>query len=165
MIIRGPKLPDEVRSQLDLIPKERILSWTDDGGGRLVVASETALHLQRNPPDYARLSWDQIETARYGEGLLTVVLVPELDSATLRIPVGDARDLPVAVRDRVTASVVVDRFVAIDGVRGARIVARRTTDGSPSWRLDLDPELVGDPDAVSQAEMALEDVKREVLID
>ena len=165
MITRRQKLPDEVRSQLDVIPKERILAWADDGGGRLVVSSETALHLQRNPPDYTRLSWDQIETARYGEGLLTVVLVPALDSATLRIPVGDVRDLPVAVRDRVTASVVVDRFVAIDGERGARIVARRNADGSLSWRLDLDPVLAGRPDAVSQAETTLEDVKREVLID
>jgi hypothetical protein len=165
MIRRRSRLPDEVRSHLQLRERERILAWADDGEGRPVVASETALHLQRNPPAYSRFSWHQIEQARYEDGVMTVVLVPDLGSATLRVPVGESRDLPVAVRDRVTASVAVDRFVVLEGDRGARIVARKTDDGGLSWRLDLDPDLVGHPDVVKAAESALEEVKREVLID
>ena len=76
MIGRRPKVPEEVRSQLQLGAKERVLAWVDDGDGRFVVASETALHLQRNPPVYSRYSWDKIEQARYDAGVMTIVLAP-----------------------------------------------------------------------------------------
>ena len=165
MIGRRPKVPEEVKSQLKLGAKERVLAWVDDGHGRFVVASETALHLQRNPPAYSRYSWDKIEQARYDAGVMTIVLTPELESATLRIPVGEGRELPVVVRDRVTSSVVVDRFVAVDGDLGARIVARRGDDGALTWRLDLDPALTGNSQAVRQAESLLEEVKSEILMD
>ena len=165
MILRRRKLPDDVRSQVELKDRERVLAWADDGAGRLVVASETALHLQRNPPQYTRITWDQVEQARYDEGILTILLAPDLGSAALRVPVGDGLDLPVVVRDRVTSSVVVDRFVAIDGDLGARIVARKTESGAVTWRLDLNPELAGRPEAAQAAEAALQEVKREVLID
>ncbi len=57
-----------MRARLDLQPKERVLAWADDGAGRPVVATETALHLQRVPPEYARFGWEQIERASYESG-------------------------------------------------------------------------------------------------
>jgi hypothetical protein len=159
---RRPALDDEVRELLDLAPKERILAWVDDGSGRLVVASDTALHVQRTPPGYSRLGWEQIERASYDSGVLTVVLAPDLGDATLRVPVGDGRDLPVVVRDRVTASVIVDRFVALDGESGVRIVGRRGPAGDIRWRADLDPPLAGDPAARAEAQDVLAEVRAEV---
>jgi hypothetical protein len=158
-------LPDEVRSQLDLGARERVLAWADDTKGRVVVASESALHLQRQPPDYTRLPWHQIDQARYDQGTLEVVLSPELDSAMLRIPVGGSPDLPVAVRDRITASVVVDRFVELRGDVGVRIIGRRTDTAGVVWRLDLDPALADDPGVVAEAQAMLDEVRREVSID
>jgi len=159
---RRAALPDDVRVRLDLAPRERILAWADDGAGRLVVASESALHVQRIPPEYSRLGWEQIERASYDSGVLTVVLEPGLGAATLRIPVGDGRDLPVVVRDRVTASVVVDRFVALDGEAGARITGRRGADRKVIWRLDLDPGLDTNREAVLASKEALAEVQAEV---
>jgi hypothetical protein len=159
---RKPALDPQVRGQLDLRPKERILAWVDDGAGRLIVASETALHLQRVPPEYARIGWDRIEHASYEAGTLTVTLTPDLDSAVLRVPVGEDRDLPVVVRDRVSASVVVDRFEPLDGEVGVRIVGRRVADGSITWRTDLDPTLVGRPDVEDAARRALAEARAEV---
>ncbi len=78
-------------SALDLQPKERVLAWADDGAGRPVVATETALHLQRVPPEYARFGWEQIERASYEAGTLTVVLGDSLGGVTLRVPVGSER--------------------------------------------------------------------------
>ena len=86
---RKTPLDPAVKDQLELRPKEKILAWVDDGSGRVVVASETALHLQRTPPAYSRFGWEQVERASYDSGTLTVVLTPELGSATLRIPVGE----------------------------------------------------------------------------
>jgi hypothetical protein len=163
-VLKRKQLRDDVRRQLELRDKERILAWADDGEGRTVVASESALHLQRNPPDYARISWDQIEHAGYEAGVMRITLGPTLGSATLRVPVGDAPDLPVAVRDRVTASVVVDRFVELEGDLGVRIIGRRADDGIV-WRLDLDPELAGRPEATERARALLADVQSEVELD
>jgi hypothetical protein len=162
---RAPKLPPDVRSQLELSDKERILAWIDDGNGRLVIASETALHLQRNPPAYSRFSWDQIENASYESDVMTITLIPELDSASLRVPVGQDPRLPVAVRDRVTASVVVDRFVPLEGDRGVRIIGRRGDHGAIAWRTDLDPALSGRPDLLRLAEQSLAEVQGEVSAD
>ena len=58
---RRPALERAVRARLELTPKERVLAWVDDGSGRAVVASDTALHVQRLPPDYSRFGWEQIE--------------------------------------------------------------------------------------------------------
>ena len=126
------------------------------------MASESALHLQRVPPDYARLGWDQIEHASYEAGMLTVTLTPELDSAVLRVPVGEDRDLPVVVRDRVSASVVIDRFEPLDGEVGVRMVGRRAADGAITWRTDLDPTLVGRPDVEDSARRALAEARAEI---
>ena len=162
---RTPKLPADVRSQLALSDKERILAWVDDGSGRPVVASETALHLQRNPPAYSRFSWDQIESASYDTEVLTITLVPELGSSLLRVPVGPDADLPVAVRDRVTASVVVDRFVPLEGDLGVRIIGRRGDHEAVSWRTDLDAALADRADLMIVVEELLAEVQAEVLAD
>lgn len=159
---RRPALDDDVRARLDLAPKERVLAWVDDGSGRLVIASDSALHVQRNPPDYSSLRWEQIERASYDSGVLTVVLGPELGGSSLRIPVGDGLDLPVVVRDRVTASVIVDRFVALDDESGVRIVGRRGASGDVLWRSDLDPTLSGQPEMERAAQQALDDIRSEV---
>jgi hypothetical protein len=158
---RRPKFPDDVRQQLDLRDRERILAWADDGAGRLVVASERALHLQRQPPAYARITWDQIERASYDDGVMTVTLTPDLSSSTLRVPVGVEPDLPVVIRDRVTASVVMDRFVALVGDRGVRIVGRQGEQGV-RWRADLDPKLAEDQHVVSEVQRLLIEAQTEV---
>ena len=162
MKLRRPALPREVRDALDLRPKERVLAWADDGGGRAIVATETALHLQRTPPAYTRFGWEQIEHATYEGGVMTVTLVPELGSATLRIPVGERRELPIAIRDRVTSSVVVDRFVPLTDDAGVRIVGRRSGAGEITWRSDLDPRLAGDRESEAAAQSAMDEVRAEV---
>jgi hypothetical protein len=158
---RTPKLPGDIRSQLELSPKERVLAWADDGNGRAVVASETALHLQRHPPTYSRFSWNQIEHASYEGGVMTIALTPDLGSASLRVPVGESRELPVVVRDRVTSSVVVDRFVPIEGDLGVRIIGRRGDHGLV-WRMDLDPALADRSEVVEQADGLLAEIQAEV---
>lgn len=159
---RKQPLDSEVRARLALRPKERIIAWVDDGAGRLIVASDSALHLQRVPPDYARVGWDQIEHASYEAGMLSVTLTPDLDSATLRVPVGEGRELPVVVRDRVTASIVVDRFVPLDGETGVRIVGRRAHDGMITWRTDVDSRLSSRPGTLEAAEQLLAEARAEV---
>ncbi|MCZ3389666.1 MAG: hypothetical protein LH645_11240 [Actinomycetia bacterium] len=156
------ELAGAVYASLDVHPRERVLAWADDGAGRPVVATETALHVQRVPPEYARFGWEQIERASYEAGTLTVVLGESLGGATLRVPVGPERQLPVVVRDRITASVVVDRFVALSGDSGARIIGRRGPDGTVAWQVELDPALDGDAAARAASQVAFDEVRAEV---
>lgn len=156
------ELDADVQARLALHHKERVLAWADDGAGRPVVATDTALHVQRVPPEYSRFGWEQIERASYEAGTLTVVLGETAGGVTLRVPVGSERQLPVVVRDRITASVVVDRFVALSGDSGVRIVGRRGVDGGTTWRLDLDPGLATDAAAVAASQEALAEVRVEV---
>ncbi|MEO8107802.1 MAG: hypothetical protein ABI720_10845 [Actinomycetes bacterium] len=159
---RRPALDGDILGRLEMAPRERVLAWADDGFGRPVVASDNALHVQRLPPDYSRFGWEQIERASYDAGTLTVVLSADLGGATLQIPVGDGRDVPVVVRDRVTATVLVDRFFVLDGEWGVRIVGRRGPSGDVAWRADLDPQLTDDPAARADAAVVLAEVKAEV---
>ena len=148
--------------RLDLRPKEKVLAWAEDDDGRAIVASETALHLQRTPPEYSRFGWEQIEHVSYDAGVMAVTLGPEHASDTLRVPVGDAPRLPVVVRDRVTSSVLIDRFVPLRGDAGVRIVGRRPVDGSVVWRAHLDPVLADDTAARDAATRAESEVRAEV---
>lgn len=159
---RRQPLDPAIAGQLDLAHKERILEWVDDGQGRVIVASQNALHLQRVPPDYSRIGWDEIEHAEFSPGILSITLTPQLGSSTLRLPVGDDIRLAVVVRDRVTASVVVDRFELIQGEAGVRVVGRRTPDGSITWRVDLDPSLSEGAEMRKAAAQVLDDVRSEV---
>lgn len=159
-------LDPAVRAQLDLRSHEKVLAWADDGAGRAVIASESALHLQRTPPEYSRLGWEQIEHVSYETGVMTVTLGPAHGSVRLRVPVGDDPQLPVVVRDRVTASVLVDRFVPLRGDAGVRIVGRRQVGGPAGddvlWRAELDPTLVADAAARHEAQVAEREVRAEV---
>jgi hypothetical protein len=157
------RLDSTVLAALDLQPGEHVLAWADDGAGRLVVATETALHLQRTPPDYTRLGWETIERASYQDGLLTVFLTGEDASRSLRIPLGEDTKLPIVVRDRVTASVVVDRLVTLTGNLGVRVVGRRAPRSDHVvWRVEPDPGLPDTSEIREASDQALADIKAEV---
>jgi hypothetical protein len=68
----------------------------------------------------------------------------------------------VVVRDRVSASVVVDRFTPLDGDVGVRVVGRRAADERIIWRTDLDPRLADRPGAEDAARRALIEARAEV---
>ena len=132
------------------------------------MATQQALVLQRNPPTYERIGWESIERASYAEGVLAVALVPDTNGtvARLRIPIGDALDLPVVVRDRVTASIVINQHMALQGRKGVRVVARRAADGSAlRWGYVFDAGLVADDHLRAQAEQVLEQVRQESGLD
>jgi hypothetical protein len=91
---------------------------------------------------------------------LTVVV---LDSAgrlqrPLRLRIDASRDLPPAVHDRVTASVVISERVDLGDGATALLVARRDSDdGSIGWSVVFDAGLdPADPDLRRAADAALE---------
>ncbi|WP_017572081.1 hypothetical protein [Nocardiopsis halotolerans] len=162
-------VPAALRTRLER--GERVLAHAPvaslPGEDRPVLAATTrALHL----PDGRAVPWQDIDQASWspdaftfleeGAGEHTVRLRSDPDTDGV-----DYRRLAEAVSERVTASILVNRFVAFpeaDSSTGFRLVARRPPGGTDvAWRIHLgegvdprDPRL---SDAVSRALDALHD--------
>ena len=144
------------RPRLPLGPGERLLAWAPvraSAGEHIVGGSRDALYLPGRIPweQVASADWDQdsatlhvVEVARFGE---------PTPVHTLRLE--DGGRLLQLVRERVTASIVVQRHVAVSGRRSVRILARRAPGrhGDLAWFVEYDEGLdPADPavDAVVQ---------------
>lgn len=150
----GLRVPSDVRGRA---PGERVLAWatTDDGP---VVATRSALHL----PDGGRRPWDLVVNAGWEAPVLRLTVQDRPGGANreLELAVPDPGRLPAVVRERVTWSVVAEQHVALDGDRGARIVARRIEDGGVRWAVVFDPGLDrSDPRLRDAADEALARVR------
>ncbi|MBB6629397.1 hypothetical protein H5V45_18870 [Nocardioides sp. KIGAM211] len=127
-----------------LAPGERVLAWADTDRGP-VGGSRDALHL----PDGA-VPWERLQAADW-----------DLDTTTLRVSevgtwgeprpehvfvIEEPRLLLELVRERITASVVLQRHVPVDGRRGVRVIARRAPRGDQpvAWVFEYDEGI--DPD-------------------
>ena len=143
--------------QVEVATGEKVLAWAS-AEGEVVAGTRAALYL----PGGVRIPWEQVEAADW-----------DLDSETLRVSeVGswgeprpthsvvltDPGRLLELVRERVTASVVLQRHVPIRGRRGLRVIARRAPAGERevSWLFEydegIDPE---DPFVEHAAQEAL----------
>jgi len=162
--LRRERLDDAVLATLGLTPGERVLGFGFDPDGRAVVASSLGLLLQRTPPAYSRIPWDDVERASFADDVLTLrVGGSESDGrTTLRVPLREPGRLPEVVRDRVTASVAMDQHVPLRGKAGVRVVARRRpTDTELVWSYVVDDGLMLTAAERSAAEAAVEAVRAE----
>jgi hypothetical protein len=157
----GGRLPGTVVAMLGIGPGEKIVAWGSASPGdatQTVVAAATdrALYLQATGD---RLPWDTIVKASWDEPVLELVVSDAAGGAPRAVVVelDDARDLPAAIHDRVTASVVVSERVDLGNGAGALMVARRSSDGdSIRWTVVFDSGLdPSDPALRAAADEAL----------
>lgn len=133
---------------------ERVLAVAGDAA-----ATDVALYLPGTEGP-TRLPWERIQQAAWQDGVL---VVREVDGARHAVRLADPGSLPEAVRERVTATIVVSRHVRLPG-GGVRIVGRRPLggDGGPRWAFHFDAGLdPADPGLRAQAEQALEEIRRQ----
>ncbi len=144
---------------LGIGPGERVVAWGSSPGADatqtlFAAATDKALYLQATGD---RLPWDRISKATWNDPLLELVV--SMDSGQprlLRLTVEDARDLPAAVHDRVTASVLISERVDLGNGAGALIVARRSDDDDVRWTVLFDSGLdTTDPVLRAAADAAL----------
>jgi hypothetical protein len=124
---------------------EKVLAWAAAGDGA-VAGTAAALYL----PGDVRIPWEQVEAADW-----------DLETETLRVTevgtwgtprpihslvLAEPALLLQLVRERVTATVVLQRHVAIRGKSGVRVIARRAPTGARglSWLFEYDEGV--DPD-------------------
>jgi len=156
------RLPAEVRKSLAVEPGERILTFVPTGapgvppdGGHLV-ATNLALFL----PNGTRVPYESVDRASWDEQGLHLIT---MDGTRHQVPVAEPWLLPETVRERVNATIVVNKHVRLPGGRGGvRLVARRKPAGEVTgWTFVFDDGLdPADPGLRALAEQALEGLRR-----
>ena len=134
---------------------EKVLAWAQTRSGDAVAGTRDALYV-----DGTRLPWEQVEAADW-----------DSDTSLLRVSEvgtwGDQRvDHTIAiekpgrllelVRERVTASVVLQRHVPVNGRDGLRVIARRAPRGDRplTWFYEYDEGVDPDDPTVREAAAA-----------
>ncbi|MBR8744987.1 hypothetical protein [Nocardiopsis sp. MG754419] len=165
----GRDVPDAIRSRLER--GERVLAHVPvaapagtgpapEGRPPVLAATTRALYLPDGHPvpwqdiDQAKWSADELRFVEEGHGERAVRLRTELTGGAV-----DYRRMAETVAERVTSTILVNRFVPFptpDSTEGFRLVARRPPLGNEiDWRVHLgeglDPEDPRLSDAVSRA--------------
>ena len=133
-----------------------MISWgvgdKTDPDGSLIVATDAALYEQRSSQ---RLEWQRVTKGTWEQPEFVIDFDDDGLARRFRFRVDDARDLPAAVRDRVTDTVVVSEYRTLEEDRGAFFVARRSPDGDVEdirWSVVFDEGL--DPGSAAMRERA-----------
>jgi hypothetical protein len=152
----GAPLPADVRRRAGLTRREPILARAATDDGTWLLGTRDALVIVE-PVETLRIPWERVETADWDrdEERLRVTEVGEFGQ--LRpvhvFSVPDPGRLLEMVRERVTASVLLQRRVAVSGRTGLLVVARRPPRGRGeiTWTYELDAGLDPDDPAVREA--------------
>ncbi len=145
MRFRREKLDAAARDRMGIPRDERIITWgigdVSDPESSLVVATGAALYEQRTGQ---RIEWQQVSKGTWEQPEFVIDFEDSGALRRIRIRLDDARDLPAAVRDRVTDTVVISEHRTLRDEAGAQFVARRSPDGDISdirWSVVFDAGL------------------------
>lgn len=138
---RGVAVPPEVLAGLGLAPEERVLAAAPLPAGEWVVATDRSLRVAGE-----ELAWTSIVHAAWEREddvlVIETVAGDGVAAGRRRLLLDAPGDVPVVVRERVMASIVVSQRVPLRGEAGVRVVARRVP-GSEAvfWQVVLDEGL------------------------
>ncbi len=152
---------------------EKVLAWAGAPDG-VVAGTRDALYVQLSPAApqaavEARIPWELVEAADWDRetALLRVSEVGTWGAPRPehRVTLEEPGRLLELVRERVTASVVLQRHVPVRGRRGVRVIGRRAPRGDRpiSWVYEYDEGVdPTDPEVVRLAREALAAAREEV---
>jgi hypothetical protein len=163
-LFRRGGVPDEALAALGVERSDHVIASARTTDGRWVVATNSNLIVgpASTTGEVRRLPWERIGAAAWRDDTLEVsVSFPQRPRERILLRFEEPERLPEAVRDRVTASIVVNEHVAIDGRLGVRIVGRRRPgDDALAWTLTFDRGLdANDPWVRGRAEEELQRVR------
>lgn len=179
-------MPKEVRTQLNLEHGERVLAADQDVAGHWWVATHLALHVpvealpanselgEPSGSAYRRLRWERIDKAswdrdsdalRVAETATFGQVLPTVSARFARAGHTFGRGLLGVIRERVTASIVVNRHVPLYGQQGVRVIARRRPGSADplEWSMAFDDQLdPAEPQVLADAERAIASIRDQV---
>jgi hypothetical protein len=160
---RGPRVPREVVDAA-LVRGEKLLAATrtTDGTWLLATRERFSAVATAEGSDVVRLRWEEVQRADWDRETATLRVQPVRDYgepvATSAYQIEEPGALFPLVRERVDASIVLQRKVPVVGKRGFTVVARRPPSGPGelTWSFEFDPGI--DPDdavVVAATDLAL----------
>ena len=162
---RHPDVPRDVLTAA-VVPGERVLAATETVDGTWLLATRERFAAHRPDGAVLRVRWEDVQRAEWDRdsATLTVQAVRDYGQpvATTTYEVEEPGPLLALVRERVDASVVLQRRVPVVGKRGFTLVARRppTGTGGLTWSFEFDPGIDPDDAVVAAAtDLALGEAK------
>ena len=153
--------------QVAVAAGEKVLASATAGDGTVVAGTRDAFYVVADG-ETRRVPWEQVEAADWDRDTDTFQLSEVgawgeqrvVHTATLAEP-GRLLEL---VRERVTASIVLQRHVNVAGRQGLRVIARRAPAGGPiAWVYEYDEGVdPTDPRVAASAREALQLAHRDV---
>lgn len=145
-------------------PGESVLAWARATDGTVVAGTRDALYIGDQ-----RLPWEQVEAVDWDRDA-DLLRIREVGSwgcerAEHAFSFDEPGRLLQLVRERVTASVVLQRHVPLAGRRGVRVIARRAPRGDRplAWFYEYDEGVdPTDPDVREASEQALTAAQEEL---
>lgn len=155
---RGPAVPEPVRRAA----AGKVLAWAEAVDGTLLAGTRDTWLRVPTEGDVVAVPWEHVHRADWDteERVLTVERVESWGSptSTWRDRLDEPGALLVLLRERVTASIVLQRRVDVRGKKGFSVVARRPPGGAGAitWSYQFDPGVdPDDPSVMALAEAAL----------
>jgi hypothetical protein len=136
-------------------PGEKVLAWATATSGEVVAGTRDALYLGD-----ARLPWEEVEAADWDRDTSRLRLSEVGQWGEQRVEHALTIDEPgrllELIRERVTASVVLQRHVPLEHRRGLRVIARRAPRGDRpiSWFYEYDEGIDPHDPAVQEVARA-----------
>ena len=160
---RAHRAPDDVITRAGLPRGTHVLAAAGDRDGTWLLGTRDHLVVVPEAAGPVLIPWEQVESAewRRDDDRLMVSEVGD-PGGTRRVReyvIDDPGQLLAFVRERVTASVVLQRRVVVRDRRGLSVVARRAPNGTGdlTWSYELDEGL--DPDDPEVRELAEQGVR------
>jgi hypothetical protein len=132
---RRPGLPAEAAAALELEPGQRVLAWAALSGGGTAAATVEGLRVMTPRGRLVRRPWVDVDHAAWDEESATLVVWWVGSRQTTPLEVGEGSFLPEVVHERVRASVVFTREVALPGGLSATVALRKAADGALSTQV------------------------------
>lgn len=164
---RGERPPDLVVEAAGLGRGEKMLAFAQDGT-RWLLGTRLALVVVEPGQEPVRLGWETVQAADWDQeaSTLTVSEVGKYGSprASYAVTLEAPTLLLELIRERVTASVVLQRGYPVVGKKGFKVIGRRSPAGGPiiwmhEYDAGIDPE---DPAVAAAAEEALQSARADV---
>ena len=163
-VTRGPKFPADARASMGISDRERVIAWgvgdREQREASFVVATDQALYEQRT---ITRIGWREVIKGTWEQPDLVIDFHSEVGPRRIRIRLDGPRDVPAAVRDRVTDTVVVSEYRELSSGIGAHFVARRSPGGGVDqiqWSVVFDAGSdPSEPDLRSRADQVLAELR------
>jgi hypothetical protein len=158
----GSGAPDPVRRAVP----SKVLAWAQATDGTFLAGTRDALHLVSGADDVETLRWEQVQRADWDaeDHALTVERLEDYGRpvAPRTFRLDEPGSLLALLRERVSASIVVQQRVVVQGRKGLVVIARRPPSGHGpiTWAYEFDAGVdPSDPVVMARAEEGLREAQ------